>query len=367
MDVMRPFMDHGGNVREYRERWGGDPGDLADFSANINPLGPPESVKSAMRAALQEAHRYPDPRQEGFRRQVAERWGMTSDAVIVGNGAAELIFLAMFAWRPRRILALAPSFSEYEDAARAVGAEIERILLHPERGFVPDAGAVVDALGTGVDLLVLANPNNPTGVLWDSAALERVLDEAEEAGVRVLLDEAFLDFCADEQMRSEIPRAGRRPGLFVLRSMTKFYSIPGVRLGYGVASPEEIRRMEGLRPPWSVNGVALAAGAAALEDEDFAARSRRWVIQQRRRMAETFGKLGFSVTDARANFLLAWREDFDIGREWPRLARRGVFVRDCRTFPGLDRRYLRVAVRPERDQERLFAGIREGLEDVRVT
>ncbi|MCL6576469.1 MAG: threonine-phosphate decarboxylase CobD [Kyrpidia sp.] len=358
MDMTRPFMDHGGNVREYRERWGGDPEDLADFSANINPLGPPESVRSAMRAALEEVHRYPDPRQEGFRRQVAERWGMSPDAVIVGNGAAELIFLLMFAWRPRRILALAPSFSEYEDAALAAGAEIHRIPLRPERGFVPDVGVLMDAFGTGVDLLVLANPNNPTGVLWDSAALEKVLDEAEEAGVRVLLDEAFLDFCSDEQIRSQIPRVGRRPGLFVLRSMTKFYSIPGVRLGYGAASPDVIRRMEGLRPPWSVNGVALAAGTAALQDEAFAVWSRRWVIEQRRRMVGAFGQLGFSVTDSKANFLLAWREDFDIGRAWPRLARRGVFVRDCRTFVGLDQRYFRVAVRPERDQERLFAGLR---------
>ncbi|MDI3256367.1 MAG: threonine-phosphate decarboxylase CobD [Kyrpidia sp.] len=359
MDVTETFMVHGGNVWAYREQWGGDLSGMADFSANINPLGPPDAVRAAMRAALEEVHRYPDPRQERFRRRVAETWGVPSDAVIAGNGAVELIFLLMAVWRPRKILALAPSFTEYEEAARVMGARVRHLALRPENAFVPDGQTVADAIRAGdVDMVALANPNNPTGVLWRSEELDEVLTEAHRSGVRVLLDEAFLDFSPDEHRLSRIGQAAKSEGLFVLRSMTKFYSIPGLRLGYGAAAPELVRCMDRLRPPWSVNGPSLAAGIAALGETAFARTTRTWVAEQRNRMAEEFRRLGFDRTPSRANFLLAWREDFDIRRAWPHLAARGVFVRDCRSFVGLDERFLRVAVRPEQDQKRLFAGLR---------
>ncbi|MBX6396319.1 MAG: threonine-phosphate decarboxylase [Alicyclobacillaceae bacterium] len=357
-------MIHGGNVRVYREVWGIDEQRLADFSANINPLGPPEGVRAAVWSALDRIRHYPDPRQEQFRREVARHWSVPEETVIAGNGAAELIFLLMGVWRPRRILTVAPSFTEYEEAASAVGARILRVPLHPEQGFVPDAEKIVGALhASGADLLALANPNNPTGVLFEPAQLERLLDEAEQKGIRVLLDEAFLDFCTEERQLSRIGRAARSEGLFVLRSMTKFYSIPGLRLGYGVSSPGVVKEMDRLRPPWAVNELALAAGVAALGETRFAAETRRWMETERARMERELARLGFETARSRANFLLAWRDGFDIARVWPYLAAKGIFVRDCRSFAGLDARFFRVAVRPRDEQERLFAALKDWLQD----
>lgn len=355
----RGFMNHGGQVRAYREAFGPAEGEWIDFSANINPLGPPAGVREAVIRALGEIRYYPDPRQEEFRARLAGFWEVAPESVIAGNGAAELIFLLMRVWKPRRLLTVAPAFGEYEEAASAEGAAVERIVLDPRRGFAVDADRLAEALRRRTaDLLVLANPNNPTGRLVDPSGLEHVLDEAERLGVRVMLDEAFLDFCPGERRLTRISRAARSEGLFVLRSMTKFYSLPGLRLGYGVASPGIVRAMDRLRPPWAVNGPALAAGMAALEEESFRLETRGWLAGARERFRRRLEALGFETIPSEANFLLVRRDDFDIARVWPRLAGRGLFVRDCRSF-GLDRRYFRVAVLPAREQDRLLEALAE--------
>lgn len=349
-------MQHGGNVARYQREWGWKREEMADFSANLNPLGPPDSVLEAMREALAHIADYPDPDGEIVRAALAEKWGVPVDRFLLGNGAAELIFLAMRLIRPRRIATVAPAFREYEQAAKLEGSEIVRILLPAETGFAVKREPLLTIL-PDVDMLVLANPNNPTGRCVDRTVMLDLLQAAADGDKWLLIDEAFLDFLPDEEDRSLIPYVTGSDRLIVVRSMTKFYSVPGIRIGYLAASDRLVERMRGIQVPWSVNALAQAAALAALGDCEFQEKTFRWLASERTFLAERLREKGYRVFPSDANFLLVRREDVDMERLWPKLAAKGLFVRDCRSFAGLDETYFRTAVRTREENLRLVAAL----------
>jgi threonine-phosphate decarboxylase len=355
---MKP-MEHGGNVWRYSEEWGQPRSELIDFSANINPLGPPPGAEKAASEAWQRVSDYPDPEYTRLRGIIAETWDIPVGRILVGNGAAELIFLAMEVLRPASVLSLAPAFREYEQAAQCLGAKIVRIPLRPEDGFAFPRDAVLDALRQITpDLLVLANPNNPTGRCVPPDDLTAILEEAGRCGVPVLLDEAFLDFLADDRERSAIPRTGRFPLLIVLRSLTKFYSVPGLRIGYAVAFEALRDKMAARQIPWPVNAIAEAVAAVLLGDRMFRQRTLAWLERERPWLAGQLAQEGWTVIPSDANFLLCRRDGFDIRSDWGRIGAKGIFVRDCRSFQGLDHSWMRVAVRLRRENEALLDALR---------
>jgi threonine-phosphate decarboxylase len=326
--------------------------DLLDFSQNINPLGAPEGVLEAARRALyEESNVYPDLDYLRLREALGAYIGVPPEKVVPTNGGAEALFLAaLSAGAEGEALILEPTFSEYTAAARAGGLEpVGRVARRPEDGFRLDPAALEDL--EGVALVFLCNPNNPTG---DALMREEVLDIADrvrEKGASLVVDEAFAEFIPAVSVAAEVG-----PNLYVARSFTKFFAIPGLRLGCLICeNPAHVRSIQ---PSWPVNAVAAAAGIAAVRDRNFVETSISEVARLR---AELFGALealpGLDPFPAAANFLLA-RGPRGLSE---RLARRGVLVRGCEPFLGLGPGYFRVAVRGARENERLVSTIREEL------
>ena len=326
-------------------------GHLLDFSQNINPLGTPPGALQAAKSALDEASaRYPDLEYTELREALARYLGASAENVIPTNGGAEALFLAAGAAGAGGALVLEPTFSEYAAAANASGMKVvRRVARRPEEGFRLDRGSLEDL--RGVSLVFLCNPNNPTGDPLGRREVLEVADRAEEAGAILVVDEAFADFVPEISVAA---MAGGR--LWVARSFTKFFAIPGLRLGCLVCDDAE--RVQRLQPSWPVNAVAEAAGIAAVRDRSFAEASVTEVARLRGDLFRALEDLdGLRPFPGAANFLLV-RGPEGLAR---RLARRGVLVRGCGPFMGLGDEFFRIAVRGEAENGRLISALREEL------
>jgi threonine-phosphate decarboxylase len=327
-------------------------GELLDFSQNINPLGAPkDALEAARRALYEDSGRYPDLEYTGLREALAGYLGVGAEMVVPTNGGAEALFLAArAAGKGGRALVLEPTFSEYAAAARASGIEpVRRVARRREEGMRWDPTSYGDL--EGVSVVFLCNPNNPTGDPLDSDEVLEVAARVEEAGAVLVVDEAFADFVPGISVTDKVGR-----GLWVARSFTKFFAIPGLRLGCLVC--DDAARVQALQPSWPVNAVASAAGIAAVEDKGFAEAS---ITEVARLREDLFGALdalpGLQPFPGAANFLLVHGPD---GLP-ERLARRGVLVRGCGPFYGLGSEFFRVAVRSAEENGRLVAAIRGEL------
>lgn len=334
------------------------PESLLDFSANINPLGtPPDALRAAAEALYAGTPHYPDPRYPELREALADYLGVSPEHVLPTNGGAEALFLAAAevgktsGEAPGRALILEPTFSEYAAAAAAAGMEaVRRVAWKPDgSGFELDHAALDDL--SDVRLVFLGNPNNPTGSALPAATVLEVAERVGEAGATLVLDEAFADFAPEVGVAAE---AGGP--LVVARSFTKFFAMPGLRLGCLVHP--EIERFEARQPSWAVNVAAAAAGIASSGDSAFIEMSLREVPVLREALLRELSSLpGLAAYPAAANFILVR------GPECvpEKLARRGVLVRGCGPFMGLGPEYFRVAVRGLEETAVLISALREEM------
>ncbi|MFQ6111116.1 MAG: pyridoxal phosphate-dependent aminotransferase, partial [Nitrospinota bacterium] len=258
---------HGGNVWHLAERLGLPVAEILDFSASINPLGPPKGVREALKKALSEVIHYPEPTYKRLRQAICRYLGapgLTPLHILVGNGSSELLHFIPPFLKARRIAFPAPAFSEYERSARAAGANALKFMGNPGDGFAPREEELAQA-ARRAELLFLANPQNPQGTLLRAELLELALKEAERSRCWVVLDEAFMDFLPEPLSQSLVERACLGKKVLVVRSFTKIFALPGLRLGYLVGSEKLIQSMMAARAPWTVNSLAQAAALAAME------------------------------------------------------------------------------------------------------
>jgi threonine-phosphate decarboxylase len=319
-----------------------------DFSASINPLGPPASVLAALRDSLSAVARYPDPACRTLTGHLARLHGVARECVVPGNGAAEVIHAAAGAVRPRRIAVLEPTFTEYRRASLRCGAAIDHWLSEKQpyrpRPFDPE----------GAEIVWLCNPNNPTGQLWPPGEIEPWV--AARPGTVFVVDEAFLPFRRDEARHSLASAVGRLRNLIVLRSLTKVYALPGLRLGYALAGPPLAERLREQLPPWSVNALAQVAGLAALEDDLYLERTHAWLETEPDVFFRGLRDLDehLEALPTQANFILLRLRHGTAGLLARRLAERRILVRDASDFVGLDETWVRVAVRSAAENGRLL-------------
>jgi L-threonine-O-3-phosphate decarboxylase len=352
---------HGGNIAHLARLAGRPAGELLDFSANINPLGPPACVAAALREAAHRLGHYPDPDSADLTDAIAGHLDVAAARVVPGNGSEQLIWWLPRLLGARRIVLPSPGYLDYRRSAEVWGLPVETILLDREQGFAVDVPALAARLRPG-DLVWIGQPANPSGRMTDPDRLHAAV--ASAADVQWAIDEAFIDFVDNG------PSAVRwdLPNLSVLRSMTKFYALPGLRLGYAVLPAARAAALRRLLPEWSVSTFAQYAGAAVLRDPgrgDYARRSRRLVSDERRWLAERLHGLGAAVYDGAANYLLLRLPP--AAPPAPALASRlleaaGIAVRVCTNYAGLDDRDVRVAVRGRGDNERLVAALAAALD-----
>ncbi len=350
---------HGGNVFSVARSLGVPPEEIFDFSASINPLGPAPGVREAVGAAFDRLVHYPDTACAELRETLAACHGLSPGQLCMANGSTELIYLLPRLVEGKRALIVAPAFSEYERALALAGWEVDFLCLRPREGFRLSLPLLGEKLKEGFDLLFLCNPGNPAGNLVAPEETERIMDLAKAAGTFLVLDEAFIDFCEDNSAKAIAVRAGN---CIVLRSMTKFYALPGLRLGYAIASERVIGRLERLRAPWSVNTLAQAAGLASLADHDYRERTVRLVAAERDFLASALTRLsGLVAHPSAANYLLVEIAEGPPAEELrQRLLTERLLIRECGNFTGLDDRFFRVAVRSRDENMRLaraLAGI----------
>lgn len=350
--------EHGGDIYSQRIQW--------DFSVNLNPLGMPERVKEAVRRSADFCACYPDSLCRELVKKLSGYHSVLEEDILCGNGAADLIYQIAFADPLKEGWVLAPGFSEYERALVAASARVHPFYLKREENFSLDIDGLIRALkeekvGEG-RALFLSNPNNPTGRVVSGKEIRRLAGFAEEMGIRLVLDECFLDFWEGEEEDSLIPHLKGFPHAVVLRAFTKRYAMAGLRLGYCITrDPLLLDRMARHRQPWTVSVPAQAAGEAALDEEEYRRKSDRVIREGRRQLKDGLEKLGFWVCDSQANFLLFQdlrREGRD-GRLFFRCRDRGLLLRHCDNFHGLDKSYYRVCVKGEEENALLLDMLKE--------
>ncbi len=398
---------HGGHTRRLAHLAGCAPDELLDFSANINPLGPPDCLRRVIARNLSAVVHYPDPHCLELREALASRHGVPPECLVVGNGSTELLYALPRVLGLKRAVIPVPSYIDYVRAAELAGMAIETVELDAADGFAIDWRQIEQRL-LGEELLIVGQPGNPTGTLFNPSDLTR-LAERHPASMFVD-DEAFADFAqgcpsllakdairrvrlsglGDASQGTPLIRPGRldggipaantpgrrrpnqprtgvedglhslgngHPNIIVVRTMTKFYAIPGLRLGYAVAAEPIARRLRAVLPPWSVGSLAQAVGVAVIEDSVYFENTRAEVTALREQLYQGLSCLeGVRVFPSAANYLLARLEGSE--PDAPELARRllkqNIAIRVCDNYIGLDRRYFRVAVRTQDENERLL-------------
>jgi threonine-phosphate decarboxylase len=347
--------EHGGNTLEAAQALGVAAVLLTDFSANINPLGMPDSLKRAMMEQLSLAERYPDVEYRALHAALARHHRVLPEWVIAGNGETELIFSLVHYLAPRKALLLTPGFAEYRRALARVGCEVKDFALEEAKGWQPDE-ALLEALTPELDCLFLCTPNNPTGLMPDKALLRKVADRCKALGIALIIDEAFVDFMPDEE--GLIPWLVEYPRLYILRSLTKFFAIPGLRLGYlvsaDVATVKTIRRE---REPWTINAFAALAGEVILEDKAYIEATHLWLRVEQPRLFSLLDALpGITVWPPAANYIFLRCDVAGLDLQQALLTAH-VLIRHCKNYPGLDERFYRVAVRSARENDLLIAAL----------
>jgi threonine-phosphate decarboxylase len=340
--------------------------DLRDFSASINPLGPSPLVWKAVAKARHLLHHYPDPECWDLRRELASQWRCDIEQIAMGNGSMELIYALPSALRLRRLLLVQPTFAEYAESMARAGGRVTGLSADRREQDALPIGRLLKFLRSrartsdSYDGVVVCNPNSPTGQACAAGDMLELAQAAERRGMWLIVDESFADFCPE---RSLLPRKGRFSRMIVLRSLTKFYALPGLRVGYAVADAAVVQSLRRHVPPWSVSAMGQVAALAALQDREHARRSLQFMTKERLRFAGLLAALpGCEVMPAYANFFfLELPPDWHATAMAARLKQVGLLIRDCSDMDGASARSIRIAVRSRRDNDRLLRALAGAL------
>jgi threonine-phosphate decarboxylase len=355
---------HGGQLRQISERFHIPASQLMDFSANINPDGPPPAVLSTLRTSVEDASMltaYPDPEQIALKQSIASYVGVRPKNIAVANGFLPLLQSALPALKVRRCLVPVPAFVEYRRSLAQAGVQIEPHILTADTNFEYDVSHLADALAKGVhDAVLLANPQNPSGVLTPKDVLLQLVSSCAQRNVTVLVDEAFIDYTPLHSLTADVERF---PNLIVFRSVTKFHSIPGLRVAYAVANEIIARALSAFLPPWPITTLASCAAASALADHAFATHSRLHNVQRRARLKAALDAICIQTYPAAANFLLLrLPEGVSAEQFWRRMiVEHHMVLRDCSNYEALPPGHFRTAVHTEEKNEQLVRAVAASL------
>ena len=366
---MKP--QHGGNLYQISKKHNIALGEIVDFSANINPVSHPYRLKQVLKEDFNKIRMYPDPDCRELIDAISDRYNIKKTCLVPANGATELIYLICYLLRPKKAAVIIPTFSEYEKALSNIDCNIKFVKLEEKEGFglnLQDIRSIIKS----VEVLFICNPNNPTGQKISRNTLYNILHLAKRHNVFVVIDEAFIDLIEDESLAA---RAQRQQNLFVIRSLTKFLGIPGLRLGFGVASARLSAKIKNFQPTWSVNTFAQIAGSYLLADSAYIEKSKRILIKERNFLSSELKSIkSIKVFDSYTNFILfklmgqAGLTPTFVGGGPARpaglerlLIRDKIVVRNCGNFKGLNSSFIRIAVKKRAENELLIKALKKIL------
>jgi threonine-phosphate decarboxylase len=358
------FPLHGGQLRQLAARYGIAKEQLVDFSANINPAGPPQSVRSAIMRALEVPSTlatYPDLESIELKEAIAKYTNTRAENITVANGFVPLLGGALRALRIQKCLLPVPCFGEYWRTLEEFDVGVVPYRLSQDRGFDYQINTIQQMLlDCSCDAILLANPQNPSGILCKAEEMLRLIQIAAQHNVAVLIDEAFIDYSPLDSVTKHLAEQSR---VIVFRSVTKFFAIPGLRVAYAISNPMFAEKMNRFIAPWPITTLASHAVCAALQEETYAERSRTANEQQRLWLERELLRLGIATYPSRANFLLLRFPDaVDVDRLWERMiVEEQIVLRSCRNFEGITPGHLRIAVRAEFENKRLISSLERVL------
>lgn len=361
---------HGGNIyKVFREK---NIKEILDYSSNINPFGIPESLKTSIIENMNIIERYPDPEYLELREKIAKNNNVKLENIIVGNGATEIIFLFMKILAPKKVLIVSPTFAEYERGIRSTNnsfinenikkLEIDYFQLLEEEDFKLNIEKLITKLETNYDLLVICNPNNPTGKYLKLEEMEKILKKCNETNTKFFVDEAFYEFVENGFEESIIKTKENKENLFIIRAFTKFFAIPGLRLGYGICFNNDLLiKMNEKKEPWSVNNFAELAGIIVLDDIEYINKTNNWIKEEKEYMFNKLNKIdGIIPYKTEVNFILVKICDTLIHKELnvktirKKMLENGILIRDASNFKYLDDRFFRLAIKDRENNNKVI-------------
>ncbi len=329
---------------------------ILDFSFNLNHLGPPNIIRERWMSILEGIESYPSLDGSGVSQYYVHRYDVAPENVLAGNGSTELIYLLPRALGFKRAAVVSPSYNDYRRASSLNGAEVTLYELSPEDGFCGGDWDQLAKILLANEVLWIGNPNNPTGSLFSREAISDLARAFPHR--KIIVDESFMSFVGDREERSFL-RSPIRPNILVVHSLTKFYALAGIRLGGIIAQEDVIARLKKSKEPWTVNGLAERIAPLLLECKEYEDQSRALIMKENQRVYEEFKSLeGVLPFPPSANFMLCqWQRTDNLDDLLRHLLLNGLYVRDCRNFPGLGGNYFRTSIRSPEDNERLLSVI----------
>ena len=354
---------HGGNLAWAAAVAGCPASSIVDFSASINPLGPSSKAIAAIQQNLDKLITYPDPNYARLKETLAQYHQISADDILPGNGSAELLTWAGWELSQQKVTYLiTPAFGDYRRALTAfnvnwcqcqLNLEQEKILNHSAILALADTLPIQDSIPPNSGL-ILNNPHNPTGKLWSRAEILPYLEKF----TLVVVDEAFMDFLPPAEEQSLISLVKDFPNLVILRSLTKFHSLPGLRIGYAISHPERLQKWQKFRDPWSVNTLAAIAAETVIGDRDFQQQTWNWLPPTRQHCYQGLASIPqLQPLASSANFLLVKTAKSSTLLQEELLKKYQILIRDCLSFPELGDRYFRVAIRSQADNNYLLQAL----------
>ncbi len=355
---------HGGNIYEAAKRYGIKENEIIDFSANINPLGIPDKLKEAIASNLGCIESYPDPDYKDLVAAIAHHNCINENYVIPGNGATEIIFQIAEAVKPKKSLLLAPTFLEYERALRKAGSDIEYYMLNENNDFKIEGEDFLHKLRGEIDFVAICNPNNPTGQIIEKELLLRILMKCKRSKINLMIDEAFIDFLDNQEENSLIDCLDDYDNLFIIRALTKFFAIPGLRIGYGLISNQSIKeKILNNKEPWTINGFAAISGHVLLKDKEYIRKSKEFFKKEKKYMYQELKKInGIKLYKPKANYILFKLLSYP-GDLKDMMIKKKILIRQCDNYINLDSSFFRAAIKDRESNLKLINVLKEVVDN----
>lgn len=354
---------HGGNLAAIRRTQKVVSQPLLDFSANINPLGLAPELRQLLTAGLDELTRYPDTTYLALREKLSQHFQVPVDWVFVGNGAVQLLFDVAATLEIKNVLLLAPAFAEYERAFTRIDAKVTYFDLAPAQQFQIDVSALIATLQQHpeIEAVCLGNPNNPTGQVLAREQMQQLQVYCQQRHIWLLIDEAFMDFLPDETAVSLVPTLQTDDQVVIVRSATKFFAIPGLRLGYAIVPHKQLgQRLLAFSEPWALNSLAAIAGQHIYQLSEYIQATKRWFAQEQPWLQQQLAQIPqLTVFPSQVNYILLRATPTDLAEQ---LLQLGIVIRTCADYRQLDAHYYRVAVKDHAANQRLLMALKQVLD-----
>ena len=298
-----------------------------------------------------------------LRKKIAEFNSLDLSNIIVGNGATEILFLYLKALKPKKVLILAPCFAEYERALKSVSAEINYFELKESDNFYPNIENLKKEIeANNYDLLLFCNPNNPTGQFIKLQDIKKIIDICENKNTKIFVDEAFIEFI--ENWQEKTVSLFKNKNIFIMRAFTKFFAIPGLRLGYGIGFDDEIlNKMWDEKEPWTVNTFANLAGLVILDDKEYIEKSEKWILEEKKFMYKELSEFQYlKAYKTECNFILLKIQNISSTSLRDKMIEKNILIRDASNFKFLDYHFIRLAIKDRESNIKVLEALADIME-----